>query len=74
MPCYVAEPFKNFYFRLSTPYKYACIDANLASANPGVKIVFRRGVGDELFISAERHIVEFLNRIKVEEDKEEKTA
>ncbi len=37
-----------------------CIDANLASANPGVKIVFRRGVGDELFISAERHIVELV--------------
>lgn len=37
-----------------------CIDANLASANPGVKIVFRRGVGDELFISSERHIVELV--------------
>lgn len=37
-----------------------CIDANLASANPGVKIVFHRGVGDELFISAERHIVELV--------------
>ena len=41
-----------------------CIDANLASAKQGVKILFRRGVGDELFVSAERHIVELvLNKL-----------
>lgn len=41
-----------------------CIDANLANANKGVKILFRRGVGDELFVSAERHIVELvLNKL-----------
>ena len=41
-----------------------CIDANVASANKGVKILFRRGVGDEVFVSAERHIVELvLNKL-----------
>jgi len=41
-----------------------CIDANLANTNKGVKILFRRGVGDELFVSADRHIVELvLNKL-----------
>lgn len=37
-----------------------CIDANLANVNKGVKLLFRRGVGDELFVSADRHIVELV--------------
>lgn len=41
-----------------------CIDANLSNAKLGVRISFHRGVGDEFFVSADRHIVELvLNKL-----------
>ena len=41
-----------------------CIDANLSQTKPGVRISFRHNMGDEVFVSADRHIVELvLNKL-----------
>jgi len=41
-----------------------CIDANLSLLNPGVKMMFRHSLGEEFFVSADRHIVELvLNKL-----------
>lgn len=41
-----------------------CIDANISLLNPGVKLLFRHSLGEEFFVSADRHIVELvLNKL-----------
>lgn len=42
----------------------ACIDANLPCVNQGVRLMFDRSLGDEFFVSADRHMVELvLNKL-----------
>lgn len=41
-----------------------CIDANLQQVKQGVRLLFRHSMGDEQFVSADRHIVELvLNKL-----------
>lgn len=41
-----------------------CIDANLSQVKEGVRILFRHEIGDEVFVSADQHIVELvLNKL-----------
>jgi len=41
-----------------------CLDGNRSQAAEGVKLVFRRELGDDKFVSADRHIVELvLNKL-----------
>lgn len=42
----------------------ACIDANLPSVSQGVRLMFVHNLGDEFFVSADRHMVELvLNKL-----------
>ena len=42
----------------------ACIDANLSNVQKGVRLMFSQRVGDEFFVSSDRHIVELvLNKL-----------
>lgn len=42
----------------------ACIDANLSNVHKGVRLMFSQRVGDEFFVSSDRHIVELvLNKL-----------